>query len=147
VRTIQLISVVGLVAVATAVAGCGGDGGDKTLSSEEYAAAVTRLCTTSAGELRRLVLASGGNFLVRKGDEFTELANENVARLKALRPPPELERKAHALVLAAEATRDRLVVAVRAAKKRPGSVSLGSSGLIDTRRRMIDAASALGATC
>jgi tripartite-type tricarboxylate transporter receptor subunit TctC len=143
----QLISVVGLVAAATAVAGCGSDNGDKTLSSEEYAAAVTRLCTTSAGELRRLVVASGGNFLVRKGDQFTELANKNVARLKDLRPPPELERKAQALVVAAEATRDRLVVVVRAAKKRPGSVNLGSSGLIDTRRRMIEAASALGATC
>lgn len=137
----------GLVAVAIAVGGCGNGHSNNALSSDEYADAVTHICTSSGTELRRLVVASRGNFLVRKGDAFVEIADRNLTRLKSLRAPPELEQKARLLVADAEATRDRLVSLIRAAKKKPGSVDLGSSALIETRRRMIEAATAVGATC
>jgi hypothetical protein len=142
-----LICTLGLVALAVTLGGCGSNGSDRAFSREEYAAAVTRICASNASELQRLVETSGGNVLARKGDEFVQVTNKNLARLKRLRPPPELERKAHRLVIDAEATRDRLIVVVRAAKKHPGDVNLGSSGLIESRRRTIEAANALGASC
>jgi hypothetical protein len=142
-----LIAVLALGALATTLGGCGNDRSDKVLSSEEYAAAVTRICASNAGELRRLVLTSPGNFLARKGDKFVEVTNRNIGRLKRLRPPPELERKAGRLIVDAEAARDRLVVVVSVAKKHPGNLNLGNSALIDARRRMIRSASAVGATC
>jgi hypothetical protein len=67
--------------------------------------------------------------------------------LKRLRPPPELDREASRLIVDAEAARDRLIVVVGAAKKHPGKLNLGNSGLIDVRRRMIRSASAVGASC
>jgi hypothetical protein len=139
------ISAIALVALAVAVGGCGGD--DETLSSEEYAAAVTHICTSNAQELRTLVAASGTNFLARKGDEFLAIASRNITKLKSLRPPPELASKAHQLITQAETTRDRLAVIVRVAKKHPGSVDLGDTKLIDSRRRMLETASAIGASC
>jgi hypothetical protein len=129
------------------VGGCGNDRSDKVLSSDEYAAAVTRICASNAGELQRLVLTSPGNFLARKGDKFVAVTNRNLARLKSLRPPPELEGKASRLIADAEAARDRLVVVVGAAKKHPANVNLGNSALLDARRRMIRSASDVGASC
>ena len=147
-RKVPGISAIGLAALAATVAGCGGGGGgDKTLSSEEYAAALTKLCTSNAQTLRTLVAASGANFLVRKGDEFVAIASRNITKLESLRPPPELESKAQQIVAEAEATRDRLIVLVRAAKKHPGSADLTDDKLLDSRRRMIDTASSIGASC
>jgi hypothetical protein len=145
VRNVALISA--LLAFAIPFAGCGGSDGDKTLSSEEYAAAVTQICTSSAGKLRSLLAASGTSFLVSKGDEFAAYASRNITKLKSLRPPPELESKAHQIVADAEATRDRLIVVVRAAKKHPGSVDLGDTKLLTARHRMIETANSIGATC
>ena len=136
-----------LGALAIVVGGCGGGSSDKTLSSEEYAAAITQICTSSAKKLRTLVAASGTNFLLRKGDEFVAYASRNITRLRSLSPPPELESKAHQLVADAKATRDRLIVVVRAAKKHPGSVDLGDTKLLTSRHRMIETANSIGATC
>jgi hypothetical protein len=133
------------VALAVTVAGCGG--GDKTLSSEEYADALTQICTSNAERLQTLVAASGTHFLARKGDEFVAIASKNITKIKNLRPPPDLEDKAHQLVTQAEATRDRLIVLVRAAKKHPGSADLGDTKLLNSRRRMIETARAIGASC
>ena len=139
------MSAIGLAALAVTVGGCGG--GDKTLSSKEYAAAITQICASNAERLQTLVAASGTNFLARKGDEFVAIAGKNITKIKNLRPPPELEDKAHQLVTQAEATRDRLIVLIRAAKKHPGSADLGDTKLIDSRRRMLDTAAAVGASC
>ena len=140
------ICALGLVVLATTAAGCGGGRGDKTLSSEGYAAAVTRLCASNGRELGAL-FDPRPNFLARKGDALVEVAGRNIARLKRLRPPPELERKSRVLILDAEATHDRLIRIVQIAKKRPGAVDLANKTLIDARRRMIRAASAVGAVC
>ncbi len=131
--------------LAVTLAGCGGGG--KTLSSEEYADALTQICTANAERLQTLVAASGTNFLARKGDEFLAIASRNITKLKSLRPPTELASKAHQLITQAETTRDRLIVLVRAAKKHPGSADLGDTKLLNSRRRMIETASAIGASC
>jgi len=129
------------------VAGCGNGGGDKAPSAERYAAAVTRICTANAREFQKLVKASTGDFLASEGDKFVEVSNRNIAKLKRLRPPPELESKAQRLIAYAEATRDQLSKLVDIAKRRPGTVGLGSGTLLETRRQTIDAASAVGANC
>jgi hypothetical protein len=143
----RLTSALALVVLAGALAGCGSGGGDKTLTKEEYAADVTQLCASNATELRKLVLSGGGNFLARKGDRFLATVDKSLATLKTLKPPRELEAKADQLVVHSQATRDLLVKVIHQAKKNPGSVNLGSSGLIDSRRKVIEAATAVGATC
>jgi hypothetical protein len=141
------LSVLGLVVLATTVAGCGGGGGDKALSSGEYAAAVTRLCTSNATVVQRLVVTSGGNLPALKADKIVDTATENIAKLKSLRPPGELEHKAGRLIVSAEAARDRLRVVVAAARKHSGNIDLGNTALIEAHRRVVASASAVGATC
>jgi hypothetical protein len=147
-HALAFISIVGLVALLAAVTGCGSSGNGKTLSSKEYADAVTSICTANAAELRRLVLSSGSKFLTTtKGDVFIAMTNTSLTKLKRLHPPPELEAKAHRLIVEAEAARDQLVDTVKRARKHPGSVTLGNTALLTARRRTIDSANALGANC
>jgi hypothetical protein len=79
-----------LITLALILAGCGGGGGDDRLSKEEFIAAADAICT----EANDRIDALGEPTLENVSEYVTEaeaISREQLASLRALRPPAEDE--------------------------------------------------------
>ncbi len=83
---------VALLALALA-AGC--SGGDSRLSKEEYAQQADALCTKYDAELAKLPSPQSLDALAAMAVQAKAIAAEGAAKLRALKPPKELESQAN----------------------------------------------------
>lgn len=89
----RLVGGAGAAALALAVAACGGGGGGDRLTLDEYLAQADAICKEfdgKFGDLGEPESAADAGKLVRDGKV---LAEEQLAKLRELRPPEDIEAK------------------------------------------------------
>jgi len=144
------LSSVGLcVALAILLAGCGsGHPASGGLSKNEYAAAVTRICSATTKQAQGLVTTSVGDLLERNGRKVINLTDQEIRKLKAVSPPEGLRARASRFIASVEVAHDRLVDVVQAARNRDDSgFERSSNALSQVSQRVTRAANIFGATC
>ena len=104
----------GLLWIALAVSGCGGD---ETLTKAEYVAKLNAMCEDFAARERKIGEPRTFADLVEKGDRVAEAFEEAIAdKVGTLKPPPEIRAEADRLVELAGQQRDVLRGLAAAAK-------------------------------
>jgi len=85
-----------LLAAALAVAGCGGGGGGggKTLTKEQYASALSKLCLNGSDQIRELHLDNTVAAWKADGHRILEIEQNFKDKLAALKAPDEIKTAA-----------------------------------------------------
>ena len=91
--------VLAVLALALAVAGCGG-GGKHGLTKEEYNAKVNHLCLLAADQFREMHLLNTMDDWQRNATEIVRIRMHFNKALAAVKPPPAIKTDAESLLVA-----------------------------------------------
>jgi hypothetical protein len=144
-----------LVAAATLVAaGCGGGGGGggtTTLSKDEFASRITKVCTEGKQKIADLKISlSSVSTIAKSGDKVVDLESEQIDKFKNLKSqaPDEIKSNVDDFIAKAETSRDKLNELVQAAKNGDAAKTASVAPEVTTTGQAVrDAASTFGATC
>jgi len=84
------------------VAGCGGGKKTSTVSSKDYAAALSKLCRSANQQVAGLQLTTSIKTWKKNGEQAATIADHTVKGFEALTPPASLQAAAKAYTSASE---------------------------------------------
>ncbi len=111
------IGATAVVAALLVLAGCGGGGGGERLSHDEYVAKADAICAALVKEQKTLPSPSSIAEIPGYVDQALPMVDSALARIRALRPPKELEEGVGRWLAATAETRDQLAKLRAAAAK------------------------------
>ncbi len=112
----RTLAIVAVVAAAVAAAGCGGGGGSKSLTKQEYAAQLNKICADANADRKKVGNVGSPADVVSKGPKLLAAFDRLVSRAEKLKPPSDIKADSDKLLSEAKQLRDLISQVIDAAK-------------------------------
>ncbi|MFN2468456.1 MAG: hypothetical protein ABR521_10070 [Gaiellaceae bacterium] len=117
-RALAFLSILGLLALALAAAGCGGDdgGGGDRLTKAEYAAQANEICADFNAKIEDLGTPENMEQLADFTEKAIPIFEDGISDLRALNPPEELQATVDRWLESADVALERIRRVLEAAQ-------------------------------
>jgi hypothetical protein len=114
----KLVALASALAVALLAAGCGGGGGGgKSLSKEQYAAQLSKICSDANAQRKQVGSVNGIADVAQKGPKLKAALDQLIAKAEKLKPPKEIKADADKIIAESKQLSALLGQVIDAAKK------------------------------